>query len=100
MSCAPAPGADRRRSASSRSRRQTSWEHPRFGQVIVEICNGGGSTGGRMQLIRVWLSLVSLALSLSGLAMPRPTDAGQPEKLYRIGMLERTPTTINVANLE
>ena len=53
-----------------------------------------------MQLIRVWLSLVSLALILSGLAMPRPTDAGQPEKLYRIGMLERTPTTINVANLE
>ncbi len=32
--------------------------------------------------------------------MPRGVDAAQPEKLYRIGMLERTSPAINAANVD
>jgi len=41
-----------------------------------------------------------VALVLSSIAAPLPVDAQRPEKLYRIGMLERTSTAINAANLE
>jgi putative ABC transport system substrate-binding protein len=41
-----------------------------------------------------------LALLVSSLAAPCGVDAGQPEKLYRIGMLDRTSATINAANVE
>jgi putative ABC transport system substrate-binding protein len=41
-----------------------------------------------------------LALLLSSLAPPLAGDAQQPEKLYRIGVLERTSTAINAANLD
>jgi putative ABC transport system substrate-binding protein len=41
-----------------------------------------------------------LVLLASILATPRLVDAGPPEKLYRIGMLERTPPTTNAANVE
>ena len=34
------------------------------------------------------------------MAAPLAVDAQRPEKLYRIGMLERTSTAINAANLE
>ena len=41
-----------------------------------------------------------VALVLSSIAAPLAVDAQRPEKLYRIGMLERTSTAINAANLE
>jgi len=41
-----------------------------------------------------------LALLLSSLAAPLTVDAQGPEKLYRIGMLERTSIAINAANLD
>jgi putative ABC transport system substrate-binding protein len=41
-----------------------------------------------------------VALALSSIAAPLAVDAQRPEKLYRIGMLERTSTAINAANLE
>jgi putative ABC transport system substrate-binding protein len=41
-----------------------------------------------------------VALALSSIAGPLAADAQRPEKLYRIGMLERTSTVINAANLD
>jgi len=41
-----------------------------------------------------------VALVLSSIAAPLAVDAQRPEKLFRIGMLERTSTAINAANLE
>ena len=41
-----------------------------------------------------------LALLLSSLATPLAVDAQPPQKLYRIGMLERTSQAINAANLD
>jgi putative tryptophan/tyrosine transport system substrate-binding protein len=41
-----------------------------------------------------------VALVLSSIAAPLAVDAQRPEKLYRIGMLERTSPAINAANLE
>ena len=41
-----------------------------------------------------------VALVLSSIAAPLAVDAQRPEKLHRIGMLERTSTAINAANLE
>ena len=40
-----------------------------------------------------------LAFVISSVAAPLAVDAQQPEKLYRIGMLERTSPAINAANL-
>ena len=34
------------------------------------------------------------------MAAPPGADAAQPEKLYRIGMLERTSTAMNAANVD
>ena len=45
------------------------------------------------------LLALMLALSLS-LTMSRGADAAQPERVYRIGMLERTSSAINAANVE
>jgi ABC-type uncharacterized transport system substrate-binding protein len=39
-------------------------------------------------------------LVLAGLAAPLAADPRSPTKLYRIGMLERTSSTINAANLD
>jgi putative ABC transport system substrate-binding protein len=41
-----------------------------------------------------------LALVFSSIAAPLDVDAQRPEKLYRIGVLERTSETINAANLD
>ena len=41
--------------------------------------------------------LTALAAVIAG---PRVADAGQSDRLYRIGMLERTPATVNAANIE
>jgi putative ABC transport system substrate-binding protein len=49
---------------------------------------------------RVVVSLGILALLLSPLAAPLGVEAAQPEKLHRIGMLERTPAASNTANVE
>ena len=46
------------------------------------------------------LGVLVLALVLSSIALPLVVDAQRPEKLYRIGMLERTSTAINAANLD
>jgi putative ABC transport system substrate-binding protein len=43
---------------------------------------------------------LALGLVLSSIGAPLAADAQQPGKLYRIGMLERTSTAINAANLE
>jgi putative ABC transport system substrate-binding protein len=49
----------------------------------------------------IWhLGVLALALLISTLITPPHADAGAAEKLHRIGMLERTPTAINAANLE
>jgi putative ABC transport system substrate-binding protein len=45
------------------------------------------------------LRALALALILSSIAVPLAGHAQQPGKPYRIGMLERTSTTINAANL-
>ena len=45
------------------------------------------------------LGALVLALVVSSIAAPLAVDAQQPEKVYRIGMLERTSTAINAANL-
>jgi len=42
----------------------------------------------------------ALVLLLSSIAVPLAVDGQQPEKLYRIGMLERTSAGINAANVE
>ena len=41
----------------------------------------------------------AFALVVSLIAAPLGVGAAQPDKLYRIGMLERTSTTINAANI-
>jgi putative ABC transport system substrate-binding protein len=46
------------------------------------------------------LRALVLGLALSSLAAPPAIDAQRPEKLYRIGVLERTSTAINAANLD
>jgi ABC-type uncharacterized transport system substrate-binding protein len=46
------------------------------------------------------LRALVLGLALSSLAAPAAIDAQRPEKLYRIGVLERTSTGINAANLD
>ena len=46
------------------------------------------------------LLLGALTLLASLLAGPRAAGAASPEKLYRIGMLERTPAAANAANLD
>ena len=46
------------------------------------------------------LGALALALVLASIAAPRAVAAQQPGKLYRIGMLERTSTAINAANLD
>ena len=55
----------------------------------------------RAERVRRRIPFVPLALAfvLSSLAAPPAVDAQRPEKLYRIGMLERTSTAINAANL-
>lgn len=45
------------------------------------------------------LFMLGLAFFLSA-AAPRAVDAQRPEKLYRIGMLERTSMAINAANVD
>jgi putative ABC transport system substrate-binding protein len=52
-----------------------------------------------MQPIRD-LGLLALAHLIFTMISPPHADAGVPEKLHRIGMLERTPTATNAANLE
>jgi putative ABC transport system substrate-binding protein len=52
-----------------------------------------------MKLLKAMLNLGILALLVSLLAAPLRIDAEQSDKLYRIGMLERTPTAINAANV-
>jgi putative ABC transport system substrate-binding protein len=47
----------------------------------------------------VHLGALGLALLLSSIAAPLSDGAQQPEKLYRIGMLERTSIAINAANV-
>jgi putative ABC transport system substrate-binding protein len=46
------------------------------------------------------LLLGALTLLASLLAGPRAAGAASPEKVYRIGMLERTPAAANAANLD
>jgi putative ABC transport system substrate-binding protein len=46
------------------------------------------------------LRALALALLLASVAAPLAVDAQPPEKLHRVGMLERTSTAINAANLE
>lgn len=43
--------------------------------------------------------LLALALLLSFVAAPLAVDAQQSQKVYRIGMLERTSKTLNAASL-
>jgi putative ABC transport system substrate-binding protein len=45
-------------------------------------------------------ALGAFALLVSLIAAPVGVDAGQPETLYRIGMLERTSAAINAANVD
>jgi putative ABC transport system substrate-binding protein len=45
-------------------------------------------------------ALGAFALLGSLISAPFGVDAGQPEKLYRIGMLERTSAAINAANVD
>ena len=47
----------------------------------------------------IHLGALVLALVVASIAAPLAVDAQQPEKVYRIGMLERTSTAINAANL-
>ncbi len=53
-----------------------------------------------MRLVGASVLLGALAFLVSLLAAPFGVDAGQPEKLYRIGMLERTSAAINAANVD
>jgi putative ABC transport system substrate-binding protein len=53
--------------------------------------------GGRKD---VRSALFVLVLLLSPIAAPLAVAAQQPEKLYRIGMLERTSTAVNAANIQ
>ena len=46
------------------------------------------------------LGVLALALVLSSIATPLVVDAQQPGTVYRIGILERTSTAINAANLD
>jgi putative ABC transport system substrate-binding protein len=43
---------------------------------------------------------LAFALLLASTIVPLTAGAQQPDKLYRIGMLERTPMTVNAANVE
>jgi putative tryptophan/tyrosine transport system substrate-binding protein len=57
-------------------------------------------TGSKRVKRRILVAPLLLACVLSLLAAPATVEAQRPEKLYRIGMLERTSTAINAANLE
>ena len=45
-------------------------------------------------------TLIALGLFVSSMAVPLGVDATQPERLYRIGMLERTSAATNAANID
>jgi putative ABC transport system substrate-binding protein len=49
---------------------------------------------------RVVMLLGSIALLVAQLVQPSGVNAASPEKLLRIGMLERTPAAVNTANVE
>lgn len=50
---------------------------------------------------RAWIALLAaLALLASSSAAPGGVEAAPPDKLHRIGMLERTSATFNAANLD
>src|SRR5215510_2443558 len=49
---------------------------------------------------RVWRVALVVSLGLSVVAMPWAVDAQRVERLYRIGLLERTSPTTNATNLE
>jgi hypothetical protein len=42
----------------------------------------------------------AVVLLLASIAAPLAVGAQQPERLYRIGMLERTSTAVNAANVD
>ena len=56
--------------------------------------------GLRRRNVTVPLGALVIALVLSAPAGPSAVEAQRPEKLYRIGMLERTSTTVNAPNLD
>src|SRR5262245_66575789 len=64
------------------------------------FCQGrphvGSQSGGRMRR----LELLALTALLAVIAAPLAVKAAQSDKLYRIGMLERTSAGINAANVE
>ena len=49
---------------------------------------------------RLEVFVVVLTVLVTVIAAPPTGDAAQSDKLYRIGMLERTPVTVNAANIE
>src|SRR5215472_2080112 len=55
------------------------------------------------RVISAWAApptLIALGLFVSSMAVPLGVDATQPERLYRIGMLERTSAATNAANID
>src|SRR5262249_23391252 len=56
--------------------------------------------GGRMKPVEMRLVALALAAFLGWTTVVGLADAAQSEKLYRIGVLDRTPEAINAANVE
>jgi ABC-type uncharacterized transport system substrate-binding protein len=65
-----------------------------YQNALVRMQRHGEAGGLRMKCI-----LTTLILAFGVLAAPLAGDAQQPEKVYRIGMLERTSMEINAANV-
>ena len=56
-------------------------------------------TGSEQPRRIVHLASLAVVVLFLSIAAPLAVGVQQPEKLYRIGMLERTSTAINAANL-
>jgi putative ABC transport system substrate-binding protein len=93
----PAFGAQTKGAAHGRQRLPTSSTRAGDRQHVRFALRG--PTGSKRPRSTACLPALALVLLFSSLASPLAVDA-QTEKLYRIGMLERTSTAINAANLD
>ena len=69
-------------------------------KVIEDVWAALEERGARRPRRRADVGLLALALLVSVIGAPLGAGAARAEKLYRIGMLERTPAAINAANID
>src|SRR6058998_2205297 len=84
-----------RRENANRLNRAGRFRHPRCVPVRMLAFPSHHNNEVRMRSIRL-----AVVLTLGFLWAPLAVEAQPPDKIYRIGVLERTSPTVNIANLE